>query len=243
MSPKQAFIGAAAAAVAVFFSELPLGAASGAVARHDPNGGFPQQQIRGTYFDGMKKAAQCFYTDPPADGPTLFLWVEEDGLATSNIKCPPTEANNASQIRYWDKSHTLWRYEPKNPPFVYAFTGRPPSGTGLNPLRDVSLSAIRDKVNELFAAASQFTFTKDWPHVWATDKYKDLTTRAEIKLIGKLTDVCLAARTVLKEHFGTYGKMCDEHSENAKEAKDTAHRLEWHFEPVEGWNMVEIRAP
>ncbi|KAF4681248.1 hypothetical protein FOZ60_012415 [Perkinsus olseni] len=243
MSPKQVFVGAAAAAAAVFFSELPLGTASGAVARHDPDGGFPQPQSLETHFDGMKKAAQCFYTDLFADGPTLFLWVEEDGLATSNIKCPPTEANNASQIRYWDKSHTLWRYEPKNPPFVYAFTGRPPSGTGLNPLRNVDISAMRDELSELLAAAREVEFTKGFPHVWATDEYKDLTTPAKLDLIKKLRNVCLAARTVLKEHFGTYGKMCDEHSENAKEAKDTAHRLEWHFEPVKGWNMVEIRAP
>ncbi|KAF4648778.1 hypothetical protein FOZ61_002175 [Perkinsus olseni] len=61
--------------------------------------GFPQPQTRGTYFDGVKKVAQCFYTDALADSPTLFLWVKEDGLATSNINCPKTEANNASRMR------------------------------------------------------------------------------------------------------------------------------------------------
>ncbi|KAF4720212.1 hypothetical protein FOZ63_024864 [Perkinsus olseni] len=236
---------ASAAAVAAFIPQLPLSHAIGAT--NLPADDFPHRNPTTTRFDLMNSTAVCSYHNGDyASNHTasLFIRVGEKSMQTDYVQCPATKARSSFSLGYWGhpavRSHAFHRPHTVD---THRYPQGPPPNEGLDPLRKLDQSGLRQELKGLFKAATRVShgLTPDNAAIFET--FMDREPPARQRVAEHLQSVCSAELTAIKRYFVSLRKLCDEYYTAYRAAKNAAEREGWvskeylpgHYEVVPWW--------
>ncbi|KAF4715723.1 hypothetical protein FOZ63_032616, partial [Perkinsus olseni] len=162
MSPKRLLVGAAAAAVALLPS-FPLAAAVGSISPDNSIDDYPPWS-KPSFFDTWRNSTLCIYSisgEASMAVSHLEIVVEDAKVHTGSINCPKSHNRPAFHAQYSYYTPHLTRFiqgphslNSSTYNFDYDDTTHPlPNNTGINPLRTIDTSRLREVTERLDLAA------------------------------------------------------------------------------------------
>ncbi|KAF4662897.1 hypothetical protein FOZ61_002103 [Perkinsus olseni] len=219
MSPSQFIVGASAAAVALLMNS-PFCDAVKSIAPDDPAAGYPKQVGR-SRFISMRNATHCHFSNEKhltSSYASLDIYIKYDVVQTDDINCPATERWPAFRAVYSGRS-AVQSYAnityPTSEEDWYTFEDHfPPNNTGLDPLRELNQSPLRDARNKVYAAAAKGKVEGQ--------------TEAQDELISEFKDACSVAIETIRKHFGPFPRLCGKYRDASEEAIAAATLEKWY---------------
>ncbi|KAF4673042.1 hypothetical protein FOL46_007982 [Perkinsus olseni] len=260
MSPKRLLVRGSAAAVALSLSP-PLAAAVGSISPDNSICDYPPWN-KSSFFDTWWNKTLCLYStryiysitgELPMAINHLEIVVEDAKAHTGSINFPKSHNRPAfrAQYSYYTAHLTRFIQGPHSLNssiynFDYDDTTHPlPNNTGINPLRTIDTSSLREVTDRLDLAASRVQFEPDDYDYYEEEDHdegsgpfrhqfdaieKNVPVIASTELpIEELEEVCSAAMKLVKENFGGFDSLCGVLYEASQAALSAARRAGWQF--------------
>ncbi|KAF4682965.1 hypothetical protein FOZ60_009795 [Perkinsus olseni] len=236
MSPNQFIVGASAAAVALLMNS-PFCDAIKSIAPDDPAAGYPKQVGR-SRFNSMRNATHCHFSNEKhltSSYASLDIYIKYDVVQTDDINCPATERWPAFRAVYSGRpavqSYANITYPTSEEDWCTFEDHFPFNNTGLDPLRELNQSPLRDARNKVYAAARKVKFTRERAILW--EGKVEGQTEAQDELISEFKDACSVAIETIRKQFGPFPRLCGKYRDASEEAIAAA--------TLEKWYPVRIR--
>ncbi|KAF4695103.1 hypothetical protein FOZ63_008334 [Perkinsus olseni] len=221
--------------VAALLTNLPL--SLGAAAGPQPNDD-EFLRLTGTALRVHNKDAHCSFTSGrimKQDWTSLEFGVGKTTLVqTLTVLCPKADDHNGFMSKFTAEGrpeNVLLEFLPSrlDGKRKFVFDGPPPEPTGLDPLRKIGNSTLRDKRASLELAASKLRLPRHLSFV--TESYLK-ARRGGKEVFTAMQGVCYALRATLKVEFGTVKSLCDIYRNVSRTAVNTAWQQQqrrWDF--------------
>ncbi|KAF4690928.1 hypothetical protein FOZ60_016530 [Perkinsus olseni] len=270
MSPKQLLVGVAAAAVALLPSS-PRAAAVGSISPDNSDADYPPWS-KSSFFDTCWNRTLCIYSisgEPSMAVSHLEIVVEDAEVHTSSINCPKSHNRPAFRAQYsYYTAHLTWFIEGPHSlnsstyNFDYDHTTHPlPNNTGINPLRTIDTSSLREVTDGLDLAASRVQFEPDFGydddyeeedddedsgpfrHQFDARRKNDPDIASTELPIEELEEVCSVALNLVRQNFGGFDPLCGVFYEASRAALSAARRADWQFQEARVGSRVYTVIP